>query len=104
MVNKGTTHSKLGMAVVREIFWWPTLFNFTIRAVHIPGKLNIIADHISRLHKASSLVVLQHYLDIRDRVPFYQWVPYLLCHMSLGSLLSVFQAVKRAIDRGVSRN
>ena len=81
-VNKGTTQSNTGMTVVREIFWLSTLYNFKIKAVHIPGKLNVFADAISRLHSASSYPAFQRFLNMYDKLQFDAWNFYLLLHMS----------------------
>jgi hypothetical protein len=40
-INKVKALSKVAMDVVREIFWRCTMYNFKIRVMHIPGKLNL---------------------------------------------------------------
>lgn len=39
------------MAVVRELFWLATKFNFVLSAKHLPGKDNFVSDSLSRLHE-----------------------------------------------------
>ena len=50
-INKGTCKNKLVMTALRELFWWSAQYNFEIKAVFLPGVLNIIADTVSRLHE-----------------------------------------------------
>ena len=53
MINKGTTANSLMMRYLRLLFWLSATYNFRITAIHIPGKLNTTADHISRLDESS---------------------------------------------------
>ena len=53
MINKGSTRNPVMMTYLRDLFWLSATYNFRIRAVHIAGKLNTTADHVSRLHEAS---------------------------------------------------
>ena len=48
-VNKATSRSHELMVLIRELFWLSVLHDFKLTASHIPGKLNILADYISRL-------------------------------------------------------
>ena len=50
-INKTTSKSSSIMDLVREMFWLATLYNFKLSAAFIPGKLNVLADRISRLHE-----------------------------------------------------
>ena len=36
MLNKGSTHSPLMMTYLRHLFWLSAMFNFRLKAVHIP--------------------------------------------------------------------
>lgn len=94
-INKGTTKSSIAMKYVREIFWWATLFNIKLRAVHIPGRLNIVADAISRLHSRVAYNGLQRFLKLHVLPPLHILLPYLLQHMSLSTLLSVLPQINR---------
>lgn len=49
-VNHSTSRSPELLSLVKEIFWLSVRFNFRLSAVHIPGKLNVLSDHLSRLH------------------------------------------------------
>jgi hypothetical protein len=48
-INKSTSRSVQLLPIVKELFWLTVKFNFKLSAVFLPGKLNILADHISRL-------------------------------------------------------
>jgi len=50
-INKGTAKNKVVMTAVRYLFWQSSWYNFHLKAVHIPGKNNVKADVISRLHE-----------------------------------------------------
>ena len=50
MLNKGTTHNSTMMCYLRLLFWLSAVFNFRVQAFHVPGRDNVMADHISRLH------------------------------------------------------
>ncbi|MEL6501951.1 MAG: hypothetical protein AAFQ23_11225, partial [Cyanobacteria bacterium J06623_1] len=43
------------MDYLRQLFWYSAAYNFLLK-VHIPGKLNVWPDHISRLHQEEYLV------------------------------------------------
>jgi hypothetical protein len=62
VLNKGTSRNPVVMSALRELFWWSVTFNFQIKAVHIPGKLNMIADSISRLHEKGQFAYLNSLL------------------------------------------
>ena len=65
MLNKGTTRSPVMMSYLRRLFWCSARFNFRLQAFHIPGKLNVLADNISRLHIPAHLQAFcQHLLAI----------------------------------------
>lgn len=55
IVNKGTCKSAYVMNLLRQLFWLQAVFNFSIKAVYIPGKYNVLADCISRLHEKGQL-------------------------------------------------
>ena len=48
-LSKGTAKSQVIMPFLRELFWWSAIYNFTIDACFIPGRLNNTPDTISRL-------------------------------------------------------
>ncbi|CAC5365433.1 unnamed protein product [Mytilus coruscus] len=49
-INKCTSKNAILMSFLRKLFWLSATYNFHIIAKHVPGKENILADHISRLH------------------------------------------------------
>lgn len=88
-INKGKAKSTLSMAMVREIFWWSTIFNFKIRAVHIPGEENIVADAVSRLHVQKFYDLLVPFWSLHPHSLRFLWPVFFLQHMSYGAFLSV---------------
>ena len=52
-LRKATSRSGSLMPLIREIYWICVQFNITISSAHIPGKLNILADRVSRLVSCS---------------------------------------------------
>lgn len=52
MLNKGTTRNPLMMKFLRQLFWLSATYNFRLKVFHVPGKDNVMADHVSRLHDA----------------------------------------------------
>jgi len=49
-INKGTSSSPSIMRMLRALFWLSAKHNFHLIAVHIPGRLNTLADAGSRLN------------------------------------------------------
>ncbi len=49
-INNGSSRSKDIMPYLRELFWLSVESNFHITARHLPGRLNILSDRLSRLH------------------------------------------------------
>lgn len=47
-INKGTTDSPIIMKWLRELFWLSAKQKFEVRAVHLPGEHNVLADLLSR--------------------------------------------------------
>ena len=93
--TKGSVRSQAAMPYIREVFWWAALFNFKLRAVHIPGKLNIAADAASRLHSDWAHHELWSYLGLAKPLPLPLAMYYHLNHMSVGSLCAVLPQVQR---------
>ena len=48
-INKSTSRSPEMMSLIRELFWLSVSHDFRLTARFIPGKLNVLADRISRL-------------------------------------------------------
>ena len=53
-INKGSSRNALLMHYIRQLFWLSAIYNFRLIAKHIPGKNNVLADAVSRLHFAAS--------------------------------------------------
>ena len=84
MLNKGTTRDPDMMKHLREAFWLSATYNFSLKVFHVPGKLNVLADHISRLHIPFHLhAFAQHLLSLHG--PCAEALT-ALGHMSLSSL------------------
>jgi hypothetical protein len=81
-VNHSTSRSKSLMPIVKALFLLSVEFNFKLTALYIPGKLNILADHISRFHSLSSAVEAKRFL-----LPFVHNVLPCEFHMSLNVFL-----------------
>ena len=58
IINKGTCKNEFIMDRLRKLFWLSVKYNFRIRAVHIPGAINQLADSISRLHEPGQVLHL----------------------------------------------
>ena len=64
MLNKGTTRNRVMMDYLRQLFWYSATYNFRLKVFHIPGKFNVWADHVSRLHQEEHFLALcQHQLS-----------------------------------------
>ena len=50
-VNKGTSRSPELLSLIQEIFWLAVRWNFKLSASFVPGKLNFLADRLSRLNQ-----------------------------------------------------
>ena len=62
LINKGTSRHLLIMESLRELFWLSVQYNFHIRAVHVRGQDNTVADAISRITAPNGLVTLSSVL------------------------------------------
>ena len=49
IINKGRSKVKVIMKLLRKLTWCSAINNFFVRAKHVPGKYNDIADSLSRL-------------------------------------------------------
>ena len=63
MLNKGTTRNDVMMRYLRRLFWLSATFNFRLKAFHVPGVDNVLADDISRLHQPEHLLSFMRSLD-----------------------------------------
>lgn len=48
IINKGRSHCQTIMPLLRRLTWQSVTHNFFLKAVHIPGHTNVIADALSR--------------------------------------------------------
>ena len=55
VINKMSSKNSSVMVYIRFLFFMQAYYNFSIFAVHIPGKVNVLADTISRLHECDRL-------------------------------------------------
>ena len=90
IVNKGTCKNHKVMDALRDLFWLQVKFNFRLRAIHIPGKLNQLPDAISRLHEPGQALRLQSLLSNWHSTPQYPDTSCLDTHMSY----SAFQVLQ----------
>ena len=51
IINKGSTKNPIVMSSLRRLFWLSACYNFKLQAIYYPGKNNILADAISRVHQ-----------------------------------------------------
>ena len=51
VLNTGRTRDRVMAMYARNVFLWLSAFNIDIQVVHIPGKMNPVADLLSRWHK-----------------------------------------------------
>ena len=97
IINKCSCRSELVMLLLRKLFWVAAHNNCSIRAIYLPGNLNIIADTVSRLHEAGQLlhlesIVNEWYMCHTSQPCAFAYTS--LCnHMSLRALCSIFQHV-----------
>lgn len=62
-INKGSSTNAISMSLLRQMFWYSVTFDFHLVARHIPGKLNISADALSRISLNDSLSYLSRYVS-----------------------------------------
>ena len=62
LINKETSRHPLIMESLRELFWLSVQYNFHIRAAHVRGQDNTVADAISRITAPNGLVTLSSVL------------------------------------------
>lgn len=60
-INKCSSRNYILMGFLRELFWISAFHNFHLKAIHVPGACNILADNISRLHDTHSFVQFIRY-------------------------------------------
>ena len=78
-INRGSSRSVLLMKYLRHIFWLSVVFNFSLKAVHVLGEDNVLADIISGLHEPEA----RQYLTILLVLSPLSW------HMSYNGFLYI---------------
>ena len=54
VLSIGRTHDQPLATYARNIFMWLSAFNIDIKVVHVPGKLNLVTDLLSRWHDTTN--------------------------------------------------
>jgi hypothetical protein len=95
VLNKGRSKNSYINDLLRHMCWLSVKYNFSVRAIHVPGLINSLPDAISRLHEPGKPQALQTLLnnwhhrrgvtlcDLRD-------------HMSVKSKYFLLQELKRS--------
>ncbi|KAK7490569.1 hypothetical protein BaRGS_00018172 [Batillaria attramentaria] len=103
ILNRGRSRHPFINLLLRQMFWLCVKYNFTVRAIHVPGLLNTFPDTVSRLHergKCKQLAILLAYwshsavsasLDVSG-------------HMSLQSLRFLLQETQRHFSYSWKKN
>ena len=55
IINKGSSKHPTVMDSLRRVFWLSAFYNFRIKPVFYPGKFNILADNVSRIHECNGI-------------------------------------------------
>ena len=59
-INKGSSRSLELMPIIQQLFWLSVKFQFRLTASFLPGRLNVLSDHLSRLHDINSALFVQN--------------------------------------------
>ena len=62
-INRGTSKNPFLMACLRVMFWLSATYNFHIKARHIRGISNFLADAVSRLHEPGKYMLVSPFLS-----------------------------------------
>ena len=85
VINKGTCRNTQVMSALRHFFWLSVKYNFRLKAIHMPGKLNQLPDAISRLDCAGEVLrlhsLLANWYHVQQSCLNIEWTK----HMSSGS-------------------
>lgn len=92
-INKGWSKNSYVNCLLRKMAWTCKV-NCKLKAVHVPGSLNALADTISRLHEKGKVQLLVQLLSRWHHGP----IPAsrLLDHMSTGAFVFLFDRCQRA--------
>lgn len=78
IINKGHSPNKFVNCLLRKMAWECARLNCNVRAVHVAGAVNIMADTISRLHEKKIdllLCLLERYHH--GRTPLVEWASHM---------------------------
>ena len=70
VLNTGKTRDSTLSKYARNIFLWLSAFNISIMVVHVPGKLNPVADLLSRWN-----ITVDNFSKLQQLVHPVTWVP-----------------------------
>ena len=70
VLNTGKTRDSTLSKYARYIFLWLSAFNISIMVVHVPGKLNPVADLLSRWN-----ITVDNFSKLQQLVHPVTWVP-----------------------------
>jgi len=104
IVNRGRSKSPLINCMLRRLFWLSVKYNFSIRAIHIPGTVNVIPDTISRLHEPVKYEKLVLLLSRWFHAKYVTCFSDCLQHMSVKAFSFLVQARQRCLKKNSSRN
>ena len=68
-INKQTCKEKTLMALIRRLVLSSLSFNILFKAKHIPGKSNVLADHLSRFNFQAAFQIAPHLNRQQTSVP-----------------------------------
>ena len=99
ILTKGSTRNEHIMPYIRELFWLAVSYNFEIDYYHIPGKINTLADTISRLHENGRWFQLEALLRQSGTFLKPQFIKF---HMSAKSISYLIFQIKRWLELKMS--
>ena len=70
VLSTGRTHDKTLASYARNIFMWLSAFNVEIKVIHVPGRLNPVADLLSRWYDTAN-----NHEKLAQLVQPVTWVP-----------------------------
>ena len=94
-INKGVCRNPVLMQFLRQVFWLSVTFNFSLKAVHIPGKCNVEADSLSRLGSYGHCRHWHQIITCGAPLDMSRFVFMSIHHMSYKSLSYVCSQIQR---------
>jgi hypothetical protein len=101
-INRGRSRNSYINSLLRKMAWECAKLNIKLKAVHVPGCVNIMADTISRLHENNKISFLLQLLGRwhHGTIPFSP----LAAHMSLSAAISLFNRCQRQVRTAAARS